>query len=62
MFVTELLLKLITSILPQGKDRTQDTEVKTKVQRSVALLNKNLKQLMTTAVADSQNLTKLVFS
>ena len=61
MLVTKSLLKLMTNFLQKGKDRTQDTEVKTKVQRSVALLNKNLKQLMTTAVADSQNLTKLVF-
>ncbi|KAL5271493.1 hypothetical protein ACHWQZ_G001937 [Mnemiopsis leidyi] len=45
--------------LSMGKDRSQDTEVKTKVQRSVTLLNKNLKQLMTTAVVDSQNLTNL---
>lgn len=42
-----------------GKDRAEDPELKMKVQRSAAMLNKSLKQLMTTAIADSQNLITL---
>ncbi|XP_063689337.1 rho guanine nucleotide exchange factor 11-like isoform X5 [Bolinopsis microptera] len=42
-----------------GKDRAEDPELKMKVQRSAAMLNKSLKQLMTTAIADSQTLINL---
>ncbi|XP_063688554.1 uncharacterized protein LOC134821740 isoform X1 [Bolinopsis microptera] len=45
--------------LSVGNDHSEDPALKMEVQKSAAVLNKSLKQLMTTTIADSLNMTIL---